>query len=369
LREDEDYISLTHRVLRRSRNSQGILIGTARTNPGKSVTEPAHLDDPQRVAQLRNVYDSLCSLGVDALVSIGGDDTLKSANKLKMFQERLPADAKRIPVVHLPKTIDNDYYGIDFTFGFFTAVDTLANEIRNLLYDAEASRSYFLTETMGRNAGWLAYGAAIAGEASLVISVEDITGEYRDEEEFKDAHGNLARRPIMKLELVVQRIVRTMLARERDGKHFGVVVIAEGLAELLPVEYLEGISRDEHDHISIPQVELGRMFARLVSNEYKRQTGRSRKVTGLQLGYESRCAKPNAFDVMLGSQLGVGAYRALVEQRLDGVMVCVSGQFKLHYTPFQDLVDPDTLVTKVRCIEANSDFHRLARFLETNVNI
>ena len=116
---------------------------------------------------------------MDALISIGGDDTLKTANKFKLFQDRLPAGSPRIPVVHLPKTIDNDYRGIDFTFGYFTAVDILAAEIRNLLSDAEANRAYFIVECMGRSAGWLAYGAAIAGEASLVISVEDIIGKYR----------------------------------------------------------------------------------------------------------------------------------------------------------------------------------------------
>ncbi len=83
-------------------------------------------------------------------------------------------------MVHVPKTIDNDYRGIDFTFGYFTAVETLAGEIRNLLADAEAGRMYFLVETMGRSAGWLAYGAAIAGEASLVISVEDLTDDFDD---------------------------------------------------------------------------------------------------------------------------------------------------------------------------------------------
>ena len=67
------------------------------------------------------------------------------------------------------------------------------------------------------------------------------------------------------------------------------------------------------------------------------------RITGLQLGYESRCARPQAFDVMLGSQLGVGAYRALVERRLDGVMVSVSGQLDLNYVPFNQLVDPATL--------------------------
>jgi len=147
------------------------MLGTARTNPGKHVSSPAHFDDADRVRPLANVYAGLQSLGVEALISIGGDDTLKTANKFKLYQDRLPADAVRMPVVHLPKTIDNDYMGIDFTFGYFTAVDTLGSEIRNLLYDAEASRGYFLCETMGRSAGWLSYGAAIAGEASLVISV------------------------------------------------------------------------------------------------------------------------------------------------------------------------------------------------------
>ena len=89
-------------------------------------------------------------------------------------------------MVHVPKTIDNDYRGIDFTFGYFTAVEFLASEIRNLLADAEAGRMYFLVETMGRSAGWLAYGAAIAGEASLVLSIEDLTDDLMTEETVTD---------------------------------------------------------------------------------------------------------------------------------------------------------------------------------------
>ena len=88
----------------------------------------------------------------------------------------------------------------------------------------------------------------------------------------------------------------------------------------------------------------------------------------MQLGYEARCTVPHAFDVMLGSQLGVGAYRALVEEGLDGVMVSVSGQLDLNYVPFEKLIDPDTLVTMVRFVDPDSDFHRLARFLEIYVN-
>ncbi len=368
--EGEDYIPIDHKVLKRTRNTQGIMIGTARANPGKQVSNPEHLDDPERAAALKTVYEALVSLEVDALISIGGDDTLKTANKFKLFQEKLPEGSRRIPVVHLPKTIDNDYMGIDFTFGYFTAVEVLASEIRNLLADAEANRSYFITETMGRSAGWLAYGAAIAGEASLAISVEDITGKYEASEEVTGPESDKTRiRRVMDLEEVVRRIVATMRVREEaEGKEFGVVVLAEGLAEFLPNKHLEGVPRDEHGHIAISKLNLSRLFADLVGNEYTAQTGKKKKITGLQLGYESRCARPQAFDVMLGSQLGVGSYRALVEKRLDGVMVSVSGQLDLNYVPFNQLVDPATLVTVVRYIEPDSDFHRLARFLETYVH-
>jgi ATP-dependent phosphofructokinase / diphosphate-dependent phosphofructokinase len=367
--DGRDYVMVTHRMLGRTRNSQGILIGTARANPGKDVSHPTHLDDPARAKPLKTVYEALRSINVDALISIGGDDTLKTANKFKLYQEKLPPGALRIPVVHLPKTIDNDYRGIDFTFGYFTAVDFLATEVRNLIADAEANRAYFLVESMGRSAGWLAYGVAISGEASLVISVEDIEGPYASTEDVKNPKtGQVSKRKVMDVDKVIKRIVLTMTTREREKKEYGVIVIAEGLAELLPEKYLEGIGRDEHGHISVSAVNLHDVFQELISKEYTAQTGKKRKITSLQLGYEARCAKPHAFDVMLGCQLGVGAYRALVEKGLNGVMVSVSGQLQLHYVPFEELVDPSTLVTVVRHIEPESDFQKLTRFLETYVN-
>jgi 6-phosphofructokinase 1 len=366
LQEGVDYIRFTQDSLTHARSSRGIMIGTARTNPGRHVNSPAHLSDPELVAPLRRVYEGLCSLEVDALISIGGDDTLKTANKMKLFQDQLPPHARRFPVIHLPKTIDNDYSGIDFTFGFFTAVETLAEEIRNLNYDAAAGRSYFLCEAMGRSAGWLAYGAAIAGEASMVLSVEDITGALAQQEVVNQETGET--RKVMALDRVIDRMVDMMLAREREGREYGTIVVAEGMAEYLPAKYLDGISRDDHGHINISSVNLAALFSSLLSNRYNDRTNRTRKINGLQLGYESRCAPPHAYDVMLGSQLGVGAYRALVEERLNGVMVSVSGQLDLHYVPFEQLVDPETLVTKVRFIEPGSDFHRLARFLETCVD-
>ncbi len=366
--EGKDYIKITAHDLSHLRTSQGILIGTARTNPGKHVTHSTHLQDPERTAPLGRVYQALRSLGVDALISIGGDDTLKTANKMKLYQDTLPSDAKRLPVVHLPKTIDNDYAGIDFTFGYFTAAEFLATEMRNLNYDASAGRAYFICEAMGRSAGWLAYGAAIAGEACLVLSVEDVAGELRGEEETTDASGKTVMRPIMQVEKIVDRIVDMMIRREKQGRPYGVIVVAEGMAEFLPYKYLADIPRDEHGHIAIASINLGKMLADLVSKAYTKATGKNRKINGLQLGYECRCAQPHAFDILLGSQIGAGAYVALIEKQLDGYMISVSGQLNLNYVPFEELVDPETLVTKVRFIEVGSDFHRLARFVETFVD-
>jgi len=122
------------------------------------------------------------------------------------------------------------------------------------------------------------------------------------------------------------------------------------------------------------QTEVLDLAARMKAAPYSVQpfaaerSGRKKKVTGLQLGYESRCAPPHAFDVMLGSQLGIGAYRALVEENLDGFLVSVMGQLDLAYVPFADLVNPQTLKTEVRLIRNGSDYHRLARFLETRTD-
>ena len=118
---------------------------------------------------------------------------------------------------------------------------------------------------------------------------------------------------------------------------------------------------------SFPQREI-EMVAERVAKGYEARTGRKKKLTGVQMGYESRCAAPHAFDVMLGSQLGIGAYRALVEEGLDGHMVSVTGQLDLRYVAFKELINPETLITEVRFVKPGSDFHRLARFLETRVD-
>src|SRR5262249_46757808 len=144
LQPDRHYRLLTERDCRGLRNSRGILLGTARANPGKGIERPEHLRDEARTQRLRNVYNALVDLGVEALISIGGDDTLRTANLLYEYQKAMPPSAPRVRVIHLPKTIDNDYRGIDFTFGFFTAVDFMAKELQNLRADALATSAYYI---------------------------------------------------------------------------------------------------------------------------------------------------------------------------------------------------------------------------------
>ena len=349
------YRLIEDRDLRGLRNARGILIGTARSNPGKEIATVADLDDPAKCAGLRRVYDALCALELDALISIGGDGTLRTANLLHEYQLRLPKDAHRVRIVHVPKTSDNDYGGIDFTFGFFTAVDVMAKELLNLRADAIATQSYYMVSTMGRRAGWLAYGVAVAGEAHLVLGIEDISGPLLG------ADGRID------LDAFNEHIVDLFMTREKNGKRYGVVVLAEGLAELLPDSALAGAPRDPYGNISFSSVDLGRMIAASSAALYKERTGGSLKVTGVQLGYESRCAAPHGFDVLLGSQLGLGAYKALFEEDLDGYMVSVAGQLTLRYVRFDQLVNPKTLTTDVRFIQPGSDFHQLAQQLATRV--
>ena len=366
---DKHYRVFTEGDLRGLRNSRGIIIGTARANPGAGISQLADFHDADKTTKLHNVYSALIDLGIDALISIGGDDTLKTANFLHLYQETLPPEAKRVQVVHVPKTIDNDYRGIDFTFGFFTAVDVMAKELQNLRADALATSAYYIVETMGRKAGWLAYGVAIAGEAHLVLAIEDIHGPLALRERYVDPDtGAEGERDRLNIDALTDYIVDTILAREKREKHYGTIVLAEGLAEMLPDAFLQNVARDEHGHLALGRIDLGKMMADRVARRYKERTGRKQKVTGLQLGYESRCAAPHAFDVMLGSQLGIGAYRALVEEGLTGHMVSTEGQLDLTYVPFARLIDPVTLKTEVRFIHTGSDFHRLARFLETRVD-
>jgi 6-phosphofructokinase 1 len=189
----------------------------------------------------------------------------------------------------------------------------------------------------------------------MVVGVEDIPDLM--EKAGKPFTGTLD------ISVLVDHIVDLIAARRARRQRFGVVVLAEGLAEKLPLDFLEATTRDEHGHISLGDVHLGHLVAKMVMKRLEDLGMPKVKVNGVQLGYEARCASPHAYDVMLGACLGVGAYVALVEKGLDGHMVSSVGQMEHCFVPFHELVDPKTLVTEVRYIDTNSDFHKLAVLL------
>ena len=119
----------------------------------------------------------------------------------------------------------------------------------------------------------------------------------------------------MNIDKIVDKIVHVMIAREKEGKEFGVIVLAEGLGQYLPAKYLEGVTFDDHGNISLSQTELARNMTKLVEAEYEQTSRQETARDRLAARLRGPLRLPHAFDVILGSQLGVGAYRALVERR------------------------------------------------------
>ncbi|MDR2169626.1 MAG: 6-phosphofructokinase [Planctomycetaceae bacterium] len=380
--ENEHYIRLDKCIEEGLRTSRGIIIGTARANPGKLLKQPADLTDPQKIEPLLNVHRALKSLDIDALISIGGDDTLTTAAKFKLVVDNLPKTEKQISIIHLPKTIDNDYKGIDFTFGYFTAVEMLALETRNLLADSEATGAGYISQVMGRKAAWLAYGAAIAGEASLVIGLEDIHKSWYYNEpiidpesgkELKNEKNETLQRNVIDISKIVERCVDVIQAREKEGKNSFVAIVSEGIAEFLPLSEIrmccsddeyKSLKPDTFGHFPVSQLKYSSRLGRLISDEYKKRTGKSKKMVGLQFGYEVRCNQPTAYDVILGSQIGFGGYRAIAELGKNGIMVSVGNTMDITYPTFEELIDMNKLRAYERPIQVGSDIHNLARYLE-----
>jgi 6-phosphofructokinase 1 len=124
---------------------------------------------------------------------------------------------------------------------------------------------------------------------------------------------------------------------------------------------------DKHGNVLLGEAQVGKLLSENIEKRYAERTGRKFKVRSKQIGYETRCTEPVAFDILLGSQLGVGAFRAIAEKGLSGHMVSVEKQLQLTYVPFDELVDPATMKTRIRFIERDSDFYHLARALEYQI--
>jgi 6-phosphofructokinase 1 len=251
----------------------GTILRTSRTNPLK------HPDGFERLRQ--NVRHN----SLEALIAIGGDDTMSIADRL--FQQG-------VPVVGVPKTIDNDLSGTDYCFGFDTAVNIATEAIDRLHTTAEAHNRIMVIEVMGRDSGWIAVASGIAGGADAILIPE---------------------RPVD-----IGEVCAHLRKRHERGKYFSIVVVAEGVR--LP-EGKDAASqihqtqfRDEFGHVQLGGV------SELLAREIEARTGFETRV--VILGHIQRGGSPTAFDRILATRFGVKAM-TLVHQGEFGKMVALQG--------------------------------------------
>jgi ATP-dependent phosphofructokinase / diphosphate-dependent phosphofructokinase len=270
----------------------GTILGTSRTNPFKVE------------GGAEKVQATIARLEIDALIAIGGEDTLGVALKL--------AD-HGIRVVGVPKTIDNDLSGTEVTFGFDTAVQIAVDAIDRLHTTAESHNRVLICEVMGRHAGWIAIQAGIAGGAAYILVPER--------------------------EFDIARVCDSLVERHEKGRYASIIVVAEGAQPKEGSMVVQSGELDEFGHVRLGGI--GEVLAR----EIRQRTGFDTRVT--VLGHVQRGGTPTAFDRVLATRFGVAAIDA-VHDGAFGHMVGLSAG-KIVRVPLAQAVgrlktvDPDLL--------------------------
>lgn len=338
----DQVMDLTIGGVSRIHPSGGTILYTSRANP--TVLDESAEDPGWR---LHACLDALTELGIDALVSIGGEDTAYSATRLA--QEA----GGRIKVAHVPKTIDNDLPLPDHmpTFGFETARHVGVNLVTNLMTDAQATKRWFIVVAMGRSAGHLALGITKAAGATIAVIGE----EFPPGEEISLRH-------------LVDIVECSMLKRIAHGRPFGLAIIAEGIGLRLPQAELAvaapDLERDEHGHVRLTDLNLHRVVVKLLKERFKAR-GQRASLVAKNIGYELRSAPPIPFDIDYTKDLGWGAVnylRELMEAGSDDVGAMITLQEgNLVPMPFGSFTDPATGKIKVRTVDTSGTAYRVAR--------
>jgi ATP-dependent phosphofructokinase / diphosphate-dependent phosphofructokinase len=232
----------------------GTILRTSRTNPSK------------RPDGVQRCLATLAKHKIDALVAIGGDDTLSVAQKLN------EAGAK---VIGVPKTIDNDLGGTDYTFGFDTACNIVCEAIDRVHTTAEAHNRVMVVEVMGRDAGWIALYSGIAGGADVILIPE---------------------RPFD-----VDKVAESIRHRHERGRYFSIIVVAEGakFSDGAGTPSVQDMGKDEFGHAKLGGV------ANILAREIEKRTGYETRA--VVLGHIQRGGSPSAFDRVLATRYGLGA--------------------------------------------------------------
>ncbi|HEX9362697.1 MAG TPA: ATP-dependent 6-phosphofructokinase [Candidatus Dormibacteraeota bacterium] len=270
----------------------GTILGTSRTNPAKEK------DGIERVIK------TLRHHGVDALVPIGGDDTLSVAAKLH---------EAGFPTVGVPKTIDNDLAMTEFCIGFDTAVGVVTEALDRLHTTASAHHRVMVVEVMGRDTGWVALMGGVAGGADLII--------------------------IPEFELTLPDVVRHLYRRRGEGKLFSIIVIAEG-ARIPELEREHGgeAEKDAFGHVRLAKRGVGDVLASAV----ERQTGFETRVT--VLGHLQRGGSPSPVDRIWATRLGVAAVELIIEGKSGLIPIRRNGDVEV--VPLTEVIKEGRRVPK-----------------------
>jgi ATP-dependent phosphofructokinase / diphosphate-dependent phosphofructokinase len=301
---DGDTVGLDVAAVRGILPRGGTILGSSRTNPLADSAARGGRSGLQRIK------DNLAGLGVDALIAIGGEDTLGVASRL--------SDAG-VKVVGVPKTIDNDLGATDYTFGFDTAVNIAMEAIDRLHTTAESHHRALIVEVMGRNVGWIALHAGMAGGANVILipeqpfDIEQVCGW-------------------------VQHRFQTRYAP--------IVVVAEGAHPKNGSEALAAEQRDAFGHVRYGGV--GQMLA----SEIEKRTGKEARVA--VLGHIQRGGTPTAFDRVLATRYGAHAIRAVADGAF-GTMVALRGT-QIVRVPIAEATRELKLVPPERYAEAEVFF-------------
>lgn len=303
---DGGVISLNSRTVRGITHLGGTILGT--TNKGNPLKFPmpdvnGKLQEVDRSDELLKKFKQL---GIDALISIGGDGSLTIANALAQ---------KGLPVVGVPKTIDNDLDHTTTTFGFDTAVSFATECIDRLHSTTQAHRRVMVVEVMGRYAGWIALHAGIAGGADAIL--------------------------IPEIPYDINKVAAKIISREANGRNFSIIVVAEGAKPI-------------NGKTSVVSKELGRAerlggLGEKVAAEIQELTGKETRAT--VLGHLLRGGSPTSFDRLISLRFGAAAVRALAEGK-SGIMVSLNPP-KVDYVQLaavagrmkQVPLDSDTILT------------------------
>lgn len=340
----KDVRELTIAEMSRIHFDGGSILRTSRTNlldSSKLATSTVVQGNAQKIDR---VLQHLRSLGINYLLTIGGDDTALSS--------RLLADASggTLRVVHVPKTIDNDLPlpGDIPTFGYTTARHVGAEIVANLMEDSRTTQRWYVVVTMGRNAGFLALGVGKSAGATLTIIPEEFPRTTTIRE-------------------IADVIEGAMLKRRSMGRKDGVVVLAEGVAYKLGDR--EELSRllgkevpvDAAGHPRLSEFPLAQILKEEIQRRFAARED-SITVVAHVLGYELRCAPPTTSDLGYTRDLGHGGVRLLLDKKTNhsGVMVTIQ-EGELVPLRFVDMVDPATNRTRIRTVNLRSYTYSVAR--------